>query len=128
MGVPQDSISGALLFIIYINDMLHSSELFKFKKFADDTILITHINNEDTRNESLNYELTHFHDWLKANKLSFHINKTKAMVFHMPQKRTQLPLLKIAGADIAFVDNFNFLGIITRALLRLERTMNSLCH
>ena len=34
------------------------------------------------------------------------------MVFHMPQKLIQLPLLKIAGTDIAFVDNFNFLGII----------------
>ena len=32
--------------------------------------------------------------------------------FHMPQKRIQLPLIKIAGEDIAFVDNFNFLGII----------------
>ena len=34
------------------------------------------------------------------------------MVFHMPQKRIQLLLIKIAGEDIAFVDNFNFLGII----------------
>ena len=40
------------------------------------------------------------------------VNKTKAMVFHMPQTRIQLPLIKIAGEDIAFVDNFNFLGII----------------
>ena len=49
---------------------------------------------------------------LKANKLSLNVNKTKAMVFHMTQKRIQLPLLKIAGADIEFVDNFNFLSII----------------
>ena len=64
------------------------------------------------RNESLNYELANFHNYLKANKLSLNVNKTKAMVFHMPQKRIQLPLIKIAGEDIAFVDNFNFLGII----------------
>ena len=112
MGVPQGSILGPLLFIIYINDMVHSSELFKFIKFADDTTLITNLKNEDTRNESLNTELANFHNWLKANKLSLNVNKTKAMVFHMPQKRIQLPLLKIAGTDIEFVDNFNFLGII----------------
>ena len=112
MGVPQGSILGPLLFIIYINDMVHSSELFKFINFADDTTLITNLNNEDMRNESLNYELANFHNYLKANKLSLNVNKTKAMVFHMPQKRIQLPLIKIAGEDIAFVDNFNFLGII----------------
>ncbi len=100
MGVHQVSILGPLLFIIYINGMAHSSELFKFVNVADDTTIITNLNNEDTRNESLNHELIHFHNWLKANKLSLNINKTKAMVFHMPQKRIQLPSLKIAGEDL----------------------------
>ena len=83
----------------------------------DDTTLITNLNNEDMRNESLNDELEDFHNYLKANKLSLNVNKTKAMVFHMPQKQIQLPLIKIAGEDIAFVDNFNFLGIIINKYL-----------
>ena len=66
----------------------------------------------------MNHSLTNVNNWLKPNKLSLNINKTTAMVFHMPQKRIQLPSLKIAGEDIAFVDHFNFLlGIIINAYL-----------
>ena len=86
----------------------------------------TNLNNEDTRNESLNYELAYFHNFLKAKKLSLNVNKTKAMVFHMPQKRIQLPLIKIAGEDIAFVDNFNFLGIIINKHLNWTSHVNML--
>ena len=63
-------------------------ELFKLINFADDTMLITNLNSEDARNQSLNYELANFHNWLKANKSSLNINKTKAMFFHMPQTDT----------------------------------------
>ena len=101
MGVPQGSILGPLLFLIYINDMVNSSESFKFINFADDTTLITKIN--------INDELAKF--WLKANKLSLNVNKTKAIAFHMPQKIIQLPLLHIAGTTIEFVDNFHFFGL-----------------
>ena len=39
------------MYHVYINDMVHSSEVFKFIHFGDDTTLITNLNNEDTRNE-----------------------------------------------------------------------------
>ena len=87
--------------------MVNSSESFKFINFADDTMLITKINI----NDSINDELAKFYNWLKANKLSLNVNTTKAIAFHMPQQIIQLPLLQIAGTNIEFVDNFYFLGL-----------------
>ena len=80
-GVPQGSILGPLLFLLYINDIVMSSPVFKFILFADDTSLFYSHKNKHDAVDILNSELSKISQWLAANKLSLNVSKSKLLVF-----------------------------------------------
>jgi hypothetical protein len=80
-GVPQGSVLGPLLFLIYMNDLPDCLNNVNNILFADDTTLYQSARSIDDLYKTINIDLVTLSDWLKANKLSLNISKTKYMLF-----------------------------------------------
>jgi len=75
LGVPQGSILGPLLFLLYVNNMTNISQYLMFLLFADDTNLIYSNANLEELFRVINSELEKLSDWFKANRLSLNVKK-----------------------------------------------------
>ena len=85
-GVPQGSVLGPLLFLLYINDLNKAVVHSKVHHFADDTNFLYASHSLKNLNKTVNFDLSNLVQWLRANKISLHVNKTEIVVFQITNK------------------------------------------
>ncbi|XP_065672237.1 uncharacterized protein LOC136090057 [Hydra vulgaris] len=115
-GVPQGSILGPLLFLVYINDLSNASVKLNPIMFADDTNLFLSNYSIKQLYADMNFELNKINDWFQANKLSLNVKKTKYTLFNKKSQEVNLPLklpdLFLNNKEIKQEDSLKFLGIL----------------
>ena len=112
-GVPQGSVLGPLLFLIYINDLHKSIKYCTIRHFADDTTMLNKNGSLKQLQKRLNLDLRNLNNWLKANKISLNAGKTELMIFRHPNKKINYNLkIKINGKKLFPSEWVKYLGII----------------
>lgn len=127
LGVPQGSVLGAILFILYINDMPHMLKSSFINLFADDTLIYVYGNDCDDLRRRLNEDLERINEWLRLNKLKLNVSKTKCLVIGNSSKKFAINSIIMDGEEIGIVNQIKYLGIIIDHKLDFKDNADSVC-
>lgn len=126
-GVPQGSILGPLLFLLYINDIVNVPLTADIILYADDTNVFFSGQDISSIEKQANLWLNNLSLWLKINQLELNIKKTKHITYH-PRKHSVLrnTQLSFRGVSIEQVQTQKFLGVIFHETLNWSSHIDKL--
>ena len=123
IGVPQGSVLGPLLFLIYINEMvLYLNSVLKLCLFADDTTIYGSCNNLSQLLSIIQSQLRPFLDWVKYNQLTINWSKTKLMFLTNKRGITFPSNFVIDKNSVEVVQEFRLLGVNIDNKLNFKKT------
>lgn len=126
-GVPQGSVLGPILFLVYINDIIYASQRGKYVIFADDTNVLYSARNSNNLHALVTEECKSILKWIKVNKLKLNINKSKLIIFQNRSVVTNFHPVIFGDQPMERVAYTNFLGVIVDEYLNWKMHIQSVC-
>ena len=128
-GVPQGSILGPILFLLFINDLPNCFEKCSVHLYADDTVIYFSDKDPNIIECVINQELQKLDTWMTSNKLKINCTKTVCMLMgtkHMLRKHSALNL-RIKNNNLSQVESFKYLGVVIDPGLKWNLHIDELC-
>ena len=129
-GIPQGSILGPLLFLLYINDMPKSLKYVTPSMYADDTEIYASSKHGDELVANLNCDLENVRKWMVQNRLQIHPTKTKYMYigssYNIKNNISSNPIL-INNISVPRTENYTCLGVSLDERLTWEKHIDTIC-
>ena len=126
VGVPQGSVLGPILYLIYVNDLPNISDQFSTCLFADDTTLIFEGSNKYDLFKKCDFGANLFFSWCCANRLSINISKTNLMLFSNTLGPSDIADVFMNKIKIEYVSSTRFLGVIIDDKLKFNIHINEI--
>jgi exonuclease III len=128
LGVPQGSVLGPLLFILYINDICLQLEEVFVNLFADDTLISASAKSYEEACVKINRSLLILNIWLRVNKVKLNVSKSKCMLITQSSvtknkilENEDIEYVNIDGENLEFVDEIKYLGVILDSHLKFNQ-------